>query len=472
MIHKNTINSSAKGAQSRKAATLGINTESSSPSEENPRAERYKLLSEARRLFCSEGKREGLEYPQNFHKTAKCVYSRFGEFVKINKSTEFNKSFFTGVIQCGKVFTCPVCAAKVQERRRVEISKAFDHAYSVMENKKVILVTLTFPHQKTDELKDLLKRQSEAFRLLRSGKAWQNKKQFLGFSGLIRSLEVTHSDKNGFHPHTHEAWIVNDSVDVEFFRDWLAVRWYKVCVKSSLVSESYEKLDSFISHSVQITDFASNSDYMAKMDSDKNWGADRELAKSNVKQAKGKGVHPYEFLNKSINGDTKAGRLFLSYAEAMTGKAQIFWSQGLKAQVGIDNLTDEEIAVLDEEKSEVLGQLDKLQWNTVVKESAQSLVLDLAETSGFAGVLFWLNMKEASNFDLSKEVESELIHANRISKNRIKDRAKRIRLALQLHTENLSLEYQNRLLIQEETKLSIQNQAEEYYQDLMARWSL
>lgn len=449
MIHKETDNSSATGATGNEVAPLGINTLSSSPPVENGRAERYRLLSEARRIFCEQGKADKLEYPQNYHRTAKCIYSRFGEKVGINKSSQHKKTFYTGVIQCGSVFTCPVCAAKIQERRRKEISKAFDYAYNTLE-KKVIMVTFTFPHSLSDDLKSLILKQREAFKMFRSGNVWQKKKIKVGFSGLIRSLEITHSDMNGFHPHTHEGWIVNQTTDVKSFREWLVQRWFKMCVKSGLVDGDYKKIANFFEHAVQITDWCSNSEYLAKMDDSKNWGIDRELAKGASKQAKGKGCHPFEFLSRSIDGCKRSKFLFLEYSNAMKRVRQIYWSTGLKKAVGVDELTDEEIAAQEEDKADVLGQLDKGQWNLVVKENAQAFVLDLAETSGIDGVFFWLGTRTNVN-DLSVEVKTEQrVRMEKLSA-KIKERVEYLK-----HSDSLRLQ----------TKNSIIRRTLDYYREL------
>ena len=405
MIHKNNQKTSATGAPAAEGRTLVDTPNLLPPHEINQRVERYRLLSEARRLLQIEGKKAGLTHPANFHQTAKCNYYRFGEFVKINKSVEHSKTFYSGVIQCGRVYTCPVCAAKVQERRRLEISKAFDYAYN--NNKKVIMVTFTFPHHNKQTLNSMLLKQALAFRKFRQGNVWQKKKVNVGFVGLIRSLEVTYGDINGWHPHTHEAWIVDQKVNAQNFREWISKRWFNVCAKSGLLPDGFHKFDKFLEHSVQITDFASNSEYLAKLDDSKNWGADRELAKGNVKQAKGKGSHPFEFLSKSLDGDKQSRLLFSEYAESMRGKAQIFWSKGLKLLVGVDELTDEQIANAEIDASFVLGQLDKEQWSIIVKNQKQAFILDLAETSGFEGVSFYLDTLSKQQSDITSEPISE-----------------------------------------------------------------
>ena len=130
MIHNTAGNASAEGAPEARSGSLGNNTKSSPPPDDKiNRTERYRLLSKAREILYSAGKEAGLVYPANYHKTAKCIHTRFGDRVQVYKSIEHKKAFYGGVMVCGKVFTCPVCAAKVQERRRLEIAQAFDWAY-------------------------------------------------------------------------------------------------------------------------------------------------------------------------------------------------------------------------------------------------------------------------------------------------------------------------------------------------------
>ncbi len=68
-------------------------------------------------------------------------------------SKEHKKAFYTGLAVCGSVWSCPVCTAKIQERRRLEISKGMDKAYE--SGLKCVMVTLTFPHMSFQKLDDL-----------------------------------------------------------------------------------------------------------------------------------------------------------------------------------------------------------------------------------------------------------------------------------------------------------------------------
>ena len=381
---------------------LGTNVESSSPSKELSktlkrkfrRVERYRLQYYARNLLAMRGKRMyesgEISHPLNIHKTAKCMRVRFKKAVGVYLSREHNSAFYSGLVVCGNVYACPVCAAKVQERRRDEIAHLFKAAYKgdLGSKKKVIMVTLTFSHKFGDDLSELLVKQSEAFRLLRSGKAWSNKKKQVGFAGLIRSLEVTYGI-NGWHPHTHEAWVVDKSVDVDSFREWLAVRWYNICLKVGLVV--VEKKEHFLERSVQIVDDCKCSSYLSKQADSRNWGFDHELAKSTSKEGKSFGKHPFLLLREYAEGNERSGQIFLDYVFAMSGKAQIFWSSGLKSKVGLKDKSDQDLAEENVDSADLLATLSAADWRMILKSDNRDGVtrtglLDAAEDRGSEGV--------------------------------------------------------------------------------------
>ena len=91
----------------------------------------------------------------------------------------------------------------------------------------------------------------------------------------------------------------------------------------------------------------------------------------------------------------------------MRGKAQIFWSRGLKSLVGVDELTDEQLATMEIDPAFPLGQLDKYDWSLIVKNQKQAFILDLAETSGFEGVRFYLDSFTRQSTDITSEIASE-----------------------------------------------------------------
>lgn len=365
-------------AASGSRAPLGTKTKCSPP-HENRRAirrDRYELSKVSRSIFAAEGAKAGLKYVLNYHRAAKCSYIELGD-VAVHKSKKFNSTFFSGLTTCGSVWACPNCAAKVQERRRVEISKAMDYFYNE-KNMKAVMVTLTFPHGLGDNLDELLSKQKEALKRLRKGAAWDRLKDNSGYEGLIRSLEVTYG-QNGWHPHTHELWFVDKDADAEDMKNKIISKWLLACDQAGLID--YSKRDAeknFKEYSVDVKDNASTSDYLAKQDDSRHWGADREIAKASTKQGRSKGIHPFMFLtNFKDTHEAKWAKRWVEYNKAFKGKAQLFWSRKLKSKCGVLDVSDEELAVIQEDDAVKIYDMTRAEWRKVRNNPAK--ILDLCE---------------------------------------------------------------------------------------------
>lgn len=351
---------------------------------QSTRAERYALLAMARALLLQEGKKAGLEHPGNFHATAKCRHVTHGQAVGVHTSKAHKGAFYSGLVTCGSVWACAVCGSKVQERRRLEIAKAMEWAYA--RGLQPVMVTFTNPHQVSDHLPTLLKQQAFAFAKLRAGEPWRRFKEKYGFSGLIRALELTHG-QNGWHPHTHEMWFVSGDVDAKKMKIEILARWERVCARAGLLDiDNKKQLAAFRDFAVDVKGNCSTSDYLAKMDEARHWGADRELAKASSKTGRAKGRHPFALLADAADGDKLAGHLFVEYVKALRGKAQLYWSSRLKAKVGVDDKTDLELAEEERDEADVLGHVDLDDWRTIREARAQAQVLDAAEVGGWPAV--------------------------------------------------------------------------------------
>lgn len=369
------------------------------------RAERYWLLSSARGLLYTEGLRQKLEWPNKIHATTKCKYIHRAQ-VKVLKSKEHQKAFYTGLATCGSVWSCPVCSVKIQERRRLEIAKAIEWAYA--NGLQPVMVTLTFPHSSWDSVADLLSGQKDALTRLRKGAAWDRFKELCEYEGLIRALELTFG-KNGWHPHTHEIWFVSrDAVadlstdearafeakkrgcsisDLDHLVDIkseIIKRWETACRASGMLDN--DKVAAFRKHAVDVKGWCSASEYLAKMDDAKHWGIDREMAKASSKAGKAKGMHPFGLLAEAAEGNKTAGHRFVEYSMAIRGRAQLFWSKGLKKRVGVDEKTDEELAEEETDQADLMGQLTDVEWILIRGAGAQVKILEAAEDGGWPAI--------------------------------------------------------------------------------------
>lgn len=406
-------NTSKKPYVTSDSALLGIKTKYASPCAKKKlrngretRRQRYELTRTARAIYAKAGEKAGLQYVLDYHRTAKCAYLHYGE-VSVKQSVNYNSCFYTGLVACGSIWTCPVCGAKIQERRREEIALGITYINDVMQ-KQAAMITLTFSHKKYHNLKDILKAQQAAFRKLRSGNAWNKFKDVFGFGGLIRSLENTFSEDNGFHPHTHELWAIDHFTNVDserlesylrakykakkhraklarllemtkpqIFKELLLERWETCCEKVGLM-EGVNRSD-FRRHSIDIKWNAKCSEYLAKLDDKNLWGADAELARSSTKKGRKSGMHPFEFLTKfNESGDGIWAKRWLEYTHAMKGKRQIYWSHGLKDLIGIKEYTDEQITALQLDEALTVYNLENDEWKKV-RSTNPALLLDKCE---------------------------------------------------------------------------------------------
>jgi hypothetical protein len=387
--HKNTIEAATKrGFEQSEKAPLGSIAKSATtcPSVDTvisairtARSKRFELLSSVRSIYLAEGTRQGLELPTKYHRTTLCKHAVTGSEVLLmkGKNPETNKprGYFTGLQTCGSVWTCPICANRIQETRRQEIAQAMKFLCAEAQGKQAVMVTFTFPHTVSDKLKELLEKFSKSLHDFKSGNSFTLFKKRYGFEGLIRSLEITRGG-NGWHPHTHELFFVDKQLDQAEFKEWLQNRWLNVCVKSGLVDiEDDKQVDAFLKVSLDVRFNCSTSDYLAKFDDKANWGVDREIAKASSKNSKKNGMHPFELAHKGYS------QLFIEYTEAIKGKAQLFWSRDLKKKVGIVDITDEEISEEDKkEEDTVIGFLRKIEdWKTVTAYELRSKILDMVE---------------------------------------------------------------------------------------------
>jgi DNA-directed RNA polymerase subunit RPC12/RpoP len=334
-----------------------------------------------------------IENYNSLPRVVKCHSVRISSTVDVKKNSDHDRAFYSGLAVCGSVWDCPVCSARILQKRREEIRLAVDWAYK--NGFKVVMVTLTTPHYSFQTCKDLLSSFSKALTYLKTGKAWDNYKKTVNWQGSIRGLETLFGS-NGWHNHTHELWIVDKSLDSKELETKILSRWFAACDKQNLVPKGKKK--AFMDHSVDVVDNASASDYLAKHDDKKNlsWGVDKELT-SPLSKASKELLHPFQLAYMSAQGFTKFGDLFFEYSQAFKGKSSVFWSRGLKKKIRLLEKDDEELAKQETEKIDVLISFEHFAWTVIKSEKARALILDIAEKLGADGVEDWLRAHKVSS---------------------------------------------------------------------------
>ena len=315
------------------------------------------------------------------------------EDIKVWRHRQTQKAFYSGLMICGSVWVCPVCAAKISERRRRELRQAFD--MHKQEGGYIALLTLTFRHQFDDSLKEILGLFSQATKKFMSGRAFQNIRDEIGMIGRVRALEVTYG-KNGFHPHTHIALFYTNAVDLADLESRMYVLWEKACSKVGLTSEK--------EYGLSLDNGDKAKDYISK------WGTDHEMTKAHIKKSKDKdGLTPFDFLRKYVETeDVYYLYLFRDYVECFKGKRQLQWSQGLKQRFTLEEKTDEQLAKEQNEEADILGLVEYETWKLILKYDKRSYFLDLCEKEGFEEAVNTINeyKKKTSS---SQELDPNII---------------------------------------------------------------
>ena len=322
-------------------------------------------------------------------RTDKCLRLRaHGKDVQVWQSNEHKTTSYSGLQTCGSVWACPVCAAKIAERRRSEVVAAM--AAHKASGGCMFLLTLTAPHQRTDKLVDLLAKQALALKKMFADKTCRKVFAEMGVLGQIRALEVTHGRlsefNNGWHPHHHLLLFAGSGVDLARFddpqrKDWAArlyLRWAACCEGAGLGTPSF-------AHGLKLDDGSKAAQYVSK------WGLEDEITKGHTKKAI-HGETPFDFLRAYLGdaSDKQAGALFKEFAETFKGKQQLRWSPGLKKRYAIGESTDEELAAQMDDHAAMLGTITLDQWRDVLADEGRGTVLMLAANGGWDAVARYL----------------------------------------------------------------------------------
>jgi hypothetical protein len=212
---------------------------------------------------------------------------------------------FGGLQHCGSPWACPVCASKITERRRVELTAAIASAEA--RGLQVLLVTYTIRHKRADSLKHSLEGLLKARKALLAGKWAKCFNERHGVVGRVRALEVTHG-RNGWHPHVHELVFVQADVDQRVFLTELQGAWSRRLQAAGLRDVNEHGVD------VRFADISA-AEYVAKFGRERTWGPEHELTKAAAKIGKRGNRGPVGLLVDFLSGeDETAGLIWREYA--------------------------------------------------------------------------------------------------------------------------------------------------------------
>jgi hypothetical protein len=308
----------------------------------------------------------------------------------------------TGLAHCGSIWECPVCQCAIKAQRSREV----EHAVEAHGRKRVAMLSLTVRHGIGDDLKHAREVVSNAWRAFCRGGAFERFKQRIGLWGTIRSLEVTHGS-NGWHPHLHVLLLckhelpreqlieVTDDDGSEHWRwtppelGWLIDRW------RSKVADLAPELAPDDQHGCQLspvsvsgernTDGAA-ANYITKLG--------LEMSDPGIKRGRHLNRSPLQIANDFVElGSKRDAALWQEYCRGMKGAKFLTWSRGLKRAFGIDERTDQEIALHEEEPAErvQVGRIECYAWQAI-----RDMVVDTATAANCDGSIEDVGMVSAA----------------------------------------------------------------------------
>lgn len=287
--------------------------------------------------------------------------------VKILRGAE-GHAHFSGVMVCGSVWVCPVCASRIGEGRRQELTKALQRGGFLP-----VLVTVTLQHTRGDPLADLINALNTSLRKLKAGREWGNFVSKYGVLAYVSSMEVTHSRDAGWHPHKHILFFLRGSVDLEAFRNDITGRYIKLVEKCGRYASEFHAID------VRSGNDEAGS-YISK------WGVVSELVSGSGKETRKAGGYTPWGLAELSTSESWAREAFREYARATFGKRAITYSRGAREILGLGTeQDDQELA-----EGELIVAIRRDIWETVRRRGMIGNLLQVAELGGDPAVQSFL----------------------------------------------------------------------------------
>jgi len=348
--------------------TIALGSQAAKSSER--RLLRFSLQSSARELLPRE-------------RVSKCLRAPIPTAASIDvyRSPEFATAHLVGLQVCASVWCCPVCSAKVTERRRLDLAAGVGFWREVAGG-FLLLVTFTLRHNLGDSLVAVQAPLLAAFEKLHEGRWWADFSAKHRIYGKVRSLEVTYG-ASGWHPHIHCLYFLGsgDLPAVNAFEIAIKERWLTLLSKQGRDASWQNGVD------VRMSD-ADIAEYIAKYAKEKEWTIEHEMTKSPAKIGKFGGRTAFQLLKDYSEGDSASGRLFIQYALTFKGKSQLKWSRHLRSLLQMDvELSDEELAKSMDKDAPLLASLSRKQWAVIVGNDARAELLTVA-AAGDVGA-FW-----------------------------------------------------------------------------------
>ena len=253
---------------------------------------------------------------------------------------------YAGLNSCGSVWVCPVCNAKVQAVRRLEVGVALA---KVLDGGGAAFGAYTVRHHLGSRLDPTWRGLSASWRAVARDRTVRRVRALLGLVGGLRAAEVTYG-ANGWHPHLHPVHVFDRPVSVDGVASLHAAQfaaWSRAAERlgldaPTLAAQDLHLVTGATAH-VELGDYFTKASYAPTSEA-VGWEMTSTQTKSRTRANESR--TPWDLLGAVyLDGDADALDLWHTWERDSKGKRALTWSRGLRARVGLDvEATDEEIA--------------------------------------------------------------------------------------------------------------------------------
>lgn len=304
-----------------------------------------------------------------------------GGNIEIVYDVEQQRAYYGNLLVCGNTWTCPVCAARITEQRRQELSAAIEKWRAG--GGGVFMAAFTLQHSVDDILFQLRRTLNSAYRTMTARKGYAWIRQAYGIVGSVASLEVTHSFRHGWHPHRHVLFFTEKEMtdkDIFDIQAALSTLWRSVLVKCGRYADGAAGV-------VLSNGDNQAGDYVCK------WSIAHEMTKSPVKAGRDGGFSPFELAELwHETHDQRYAHLVKEYAHAFFRSKQLTYSPaipakagrpakaGMRELLGIQDKSDQQLAAEQQAAAVKFAELDQQAWKRVYIRRWRGLILRAAST--------------------------------------------------------------------------------------------
>ena len=236
-------------------------------------------------------------------------------------------AFYRGLQACTLRWVCPCCTLKKSEVSRCQLNDAL--AVARERGLQPVMMTLTARHSKKMSLAEFWSVLSRAEQQLKNTRPWKRINKRLA-GGFAKAVEVTHSERNGWHPHFHLVLLTdapNELKAIELVEE-LREEWLHQLARVGLDGTS----DAAKKRAFDVRGAATVGDYITK------WGAAEEMTLATSKVGHAKGRTPWQLLRDARTAETdrdrmRAGALWYEFVQVMQGVHQLRQSPAFRKLV-------------------------------------------------------------------------------------------------------------------------------------------